>query len=246
MPTLVKGAVVHVNEFANSYTVAREDGTLTAIHASNLPSLGAVIKVDTRTLANGTRAENGKRDRTDRTESVDVSGTVTFSDPRIGAYTVSAPGTSVLVRAPAGARMAPVGSTVITRVRIADKLDPIEAQQAGREGCGSAPPLPKPRKYALEQTNLSITGNAKSSGLEGVVQGVCRKSGSLILSADAVRESGRDITVIVPSSLSLAALKPGQVLKIRAAIGKAGNLTAATIADDEGESAADDSGRIQR
>ena len=66
--TLVKGAVVHVNEVADSYTVARDDGTLTAVHAQNLPPLGDVISVETRTLANGTRAENGDRDRTAKTE----------------------------------------------------------------------------------------------------------------------------------------------------------------------------------
>ena len=100
--------------------------------------------------------------------------------------------------------------------RIADKLDPIEAQDPGRDGCGSPPRPPKARKYALEQNDLSVTGGSDSTGLEGIVQGVCRKSGSLILSADDVRESGRDIAVTVSANLRLADLDPGQVLKLRA------------------------------
>ena len=75
---------------------------------------------------------------------------------------------------------------------------------------------------------------------------MCRKSGSLILSADDVRESGRDIAVVVPANLRLSDLSPGDVVKIRADIGASGNLTATAIADDGGESAADDSDRIQR
>ncbi len=142
--------------------------------------------------------------------------------------------------------MPAVADMVDVTARIADKLDPIEAEDAGRDGCGSPPRPPKARKYALEQTDLAVTGAANSTGLEGIVQGVCRKSGSLILSADDVRESGRDIAVTVPTALRLADLDPGQVLKLRAEIGGGGNFTATAIADDAGESAADDSGRIQR
>lgn len=238
-PTLVKGAVVHINEFANSYTVARGDGTLTAVHADNLPALGDVVSVETRVLANGTRAENGDREQTETTRQFNLKGTVTFSDPRIGAYTVSVPGSSLLIRVPAGTRMPQVADRVEVGARIADKLDPIEPQDAGREGCGTAPRIPKPRKFALEQTSLEVTGSADAAPVEGVVQGVCRKSGSLILSADDVRESGRDIAIVVPASLPRGDLKPGQVLKLRADIGASGNLTASAIADDEGESGAD-------
>jgi hypothetical protein len=245
VPTLVKGAVVHVNEYADSYTVARNDGTLTAVHASNLPSLGDVISVETRTLANGTRAENGDRSRTDRTEDLDLSGTVTFSDPRIGAYTVSVPGSSIMVRVPAGTRMPQVADQVDVSARIANKLDPIEAQEPGRNGCGTPPRPPGPRKLALEQTGLEVTGTASASGMEGIVQGVCRKSGSLVLSADDLRATGRDIAVAVPPSFRLGDLEPGQILKLRVDIGDSGNFTASALADDEGEERADNSGRVQ-
>ena len=246
VPTLVKGAVVHVNEFANSYTVARNDGTLTAVHADDLPALGDVVAVDTRTLANGTRAENGDRDRTAETKKFNLSGTVTFSDPRIGAYTLSVPGSSLLIRVPAGTRMPQVADRVEVEARVADKLDPIEALDPGREGCEDPPRTPKPRKFALEQTELTVAGSANAAPIEGVVQGVCRKSGSLILSADDVRESGRDIAVVVPANLPLKDIQPGQVLKLRADIGKGGNLTAQALVDDEGETAADGSNRVQR
>ena len=135
--------------------------------------------------------------------------------------------------------MPQVADRVEVGARIADKLDPIEAQDPGREGCGSPPRTPKPRKFALEQTSLTVTGSAEASPLEGVVQGVCRKSGSIILSADDVRESGRDIAVVVPADFAMGDRSSGQVLKLRVVIGKSGNFTASAIDDDEGESGAD-------
>jgi hypothetical protein len=142
--------------------------------------------------------------------------------------------------------MPQVADQVDVRARIADRLEPIEAQDPGRDGCGTPPRAPKAPKLALEQTGLEVTGAASASALEGIVQGVCRKSGSLILSADDLRASGRDIAVAVPPSLRLSDLAAGRILKFRVDIGSSGNFTATAIADDEGESAADDSGRIQR
>jgi hypothetical protein len=238
-PPVVKGSVAHVNELAASYTVARADGTLVAVHADELPTIGAVVQVEAHALANGTRGETGERSRTDRTEQVELSGTVTFSDPRLGAYTLSATGTSVLIRVPAGERMPTVGDQADVTARIADNLDSIEAVEPGRDGCDTPP------KIALEQQGLETTGSATSTNLEGIVEGVCRKAGTLILSADDLRASGHDIAISVPSNLSLGDISPGQVLAIRASLGSSGHLTATRIADDEGEAAANDADRIQ-
>ncbi len=241
----VKGPVVHVNSFAGSYTVARGGGTLYSVHASSLPNMGDVVAVEARVLANGTWAESGDRSRTDGAQRADLEGTVTFSDPRIGAYTVSAAGSSMLVRVKPGVRMPEVGDKVAVTVRIADKLDPIEPVDAGRDGCGKPPKPPKPPKLSLEQVSLEVTAAAATSDLEGIVQGVCRKAGSIIISADDLRESGRDVAIAVPNDLRLAKIDVGQVLKIRADIGSAGNLTAKKIADDQRASGADDETRIQ-
>jgi hypothetical protein len=241
----VKGTVVHVNDAAGSYTVAREDGTLRAVHADGLPGLGAVITVTARALANGTFGEVGDRESTGDAGKFDLAGTVTFSEPRIGAYTVSATGTSVLVRVPAGTRMPEVGDHVIASVRIAGNLDPISAQDAGREGCGEPPHLPTPKKFALQQVDLAVSGHGSRANLEAVVEGVCRKSDSLILSADDQREAGRDIAVVVPASFAIGDVAVGQMLAIRADIGTGGNLTASKIAADDDRSAADDANAIQ-
>lgn len=244
VPT-ANGVVVHVNELAGSYTVARSNGALVAVHADELPSIGAVVKVQVRTLANGTKAETNARDRTDRAQQADITGTVTFSDPRLGAYTLSDTGTSVLVRVPAGDRMPAVGDVAQATVRIADGLDPIEAEDPGRDGCGKPPKPAKAPGVALEQLSIDVSESAGSTNLEGIVQGVCRKEGTMILSADDLRASGRDVAVTVPSDLNLGEISPGQVLAVRALLGGKGNLTATRIADDEGASAADDADRIQ-
>jgi hypothetical protein len=244
VPT-ANGIVVHVNELAGSYTVARSNGSLVAVHADELPSIGAVVKVQVRTLANGTKVETNTRDRTDRAEQADVTGTVTFSDPRIGAYTLSAPGTSVLVRVPAGDRMPAVGDVAQATVRIADGLDPIEAEDPGRDGCGKPPKTSRPPAVGLEQLSIDVSESAGSTSLEGIVQGVCHKEATIIVSSDDLRAAGRDIAITVPSNVNLGEISPGQVLAIRALIGGKGNLTATRIADDEGASAADDAASIQ-
>jgi hypothetical protein len=241
----VKGPVVHVNRLAGSYTVARSGGKLYSVHSSSLPNLGDVVSVEARVLANGTWAEDGDRSRTDGAQQVDLEGTVTFSDPRIGAYSVSANGSSILVRVKPGVRMPQVADKVSVTARIANKLDPIEPLDAGRDGCGKPPNLPKAQKVALQQVSLKVTDSASNTDLEGIVQGVCRKAGSLILSADDLRESGRDIAVTVPNDLRLAKIDIGQMLKIRADIGSSGNFTAKKIADDERQSGANDESRIQ-
>ena len=241
----VEGPVVHVNGFAGSYTVARDSGRLTAVHASDLPDIGDIVAVQARALANGTWAEDGSRDSSELAKRMSLAGTVTFSDPRIGAYTISAAGSSILVRVKAGVRMPTVGDQVAVGARIADKLDPIEPVTPGRDGCGKRPKASKPPKLALEQTTLEVTGAATKTNVEGIVEGVCRKSGSLIVSADDLREAGRDIAITVPNSLRLAQIDIGDVLKIRAEIGSSGNLTATGIASDERSSGADDKSQIQ-
>jgi hypothetical protein len=243
--TTVNGPVVHVNDFAGSYTVAKSGGKLFSVHAAQLPNVGTIVKVAARVLANGTWTEDGDRDHGDSVGSVDLAGTVTFSDPRIGAYTVSASGSSILVRVKAGVRMPQVGDAVELSARIADNLEPVEPVDPGRDGCGEPPRTSRAPKLTLEQTALTVTGGATRTDVEGIVQGVCRKSGSLILSADDLRASGRDIAIAVPNDLRLAQIEVGQVLKIRADVGSSGNLTATRIADDERASGADDESRIQ-
>ena len=76
--------------------------------------------------------------------------------------------------------------------------------------------------------------------IEAIVQGVCRSSRELLVSADDVRESGREISLSLAESAKLAKLKTGQVLKLGAEIGDGAALTVTTIAGDEGRKGAED------
>ena len=88
----------------------------------------------------------------------------------------------------------------------------------GEQGCGTPPALPKPPPVALEQVGLRLVEgeSATSTDVEAIVEGVCRDSRKLIVSADDLRESGQDIAIAIPKRIRIAALKPGQVLKLTA------------------------------
>ena len=135
-----------------------------------------------------------------------------------------------------------VGDRVDVRARFADHPEELAVTPPGHEGCGAAPAQPKPPRVALEQVQLDVTSSerAGSTDLEGVVEGICRDSHRLILSADDVRESGRDIQVSLPSTIRLADLKNGQVVKLSASIAAGDALAVVTLAADGDRSEADD------
>lgn len=234
------GTVVHINPVAASYAIA-SDGRLLAIHSHRPPAVGDVVEVKTRPLANGTYGENGNRSSDGERGSAEFTGTVSFRDPATGIYSVSAPGVSLLVRG--GQRPPPdVGDQVDVRARFADRPEELPVTPPGHDGCGAPPAAPKPPKVALEQVQLDVTDSqrAASTDLEGVVEGVCRESRRLILSADDVRESGQDIQVALPDSFRLADLANGQALKLSASIAAGGAFTAQSLAPDDDGSTADD------
>jgi hypothetical protein len=241
LSTTLTGTVVHVNPEAASYAIASE-GRLLAIHSHRPPAVGDVVEVTARPLVNGTYGENGDRTNNGSRGRAQFSGTVSFRDPATAIYTVSAPGVSVLVRG--GAQHAPpdVGDRVDVRARFADHPEALAVTPPGHEGCGAAPEQPKPPRVALEQTRLEITDSqrAATTDLEGVVEGLCRDSRTLILSADDVRESGRDIQVSLPSSIRLADLANGQALKLSASVAASGAFTVTSVAADGDRSEADD------
>ena len=152
--TLLAGTVVHLNPKAGSYSIASDDGQLTAIHTGNAPDIGQRVEVEARLLANGTYSEDGNRKRKSKRGQAEFGGTVSFRDPETGIYTVSATGVSVLVRG--GAQRVPpeLGESVQVKVRIADHPDELAVSPAGQEGCGAPPALPKPPPVALEQVGL--------------------------------------------------------------------------------------------
>jgi hypothetical protein len=243
----LEGTVVHLNPEAVGYTIATDDGELIAIHSREAPRVGRVVEVKARSLANGTYAEEGNRKQREARGRVAFDGTVSFSDPKTGAYTVSAPGTSLLVRGGAQRTPPAVGERVEVEARIADRPEPLAVTPPGEDGCGKPPQVPKPPAVALEQIGLRVAEGepAASTDVEGIVEGVCREARKLIVSADDVRESGRDVAIAIPEAIRVAALEPGQVLKLEVEITRRGTLKLSTVAGDEGAKGADDTDLVQ-
>ncbi|MDX6583688.1 MAG: hypothetical protein QOI10_2872 [Solirubrobacterales bacterium] len=245
--TTLTGTVVHINPHAASYTIADDGGDLVAIHSHRPPNIGKSIEVEATRLANGTYSEAGNRDEHGSLGQASFSGTVSFGDRQTGVYTVSAPGVSLLVRGAPGQRAPAAGAQIDVRVKIADDAEPLPVTPPGASGCGEPPPVPKPPRTALEQISLVVHGGepAASTGVEAIVEGVCRDNRKLIVSADDLRESGRDISLSVPDQIELGALKPGQVLKLSAGIRDNGGLELSSVAGDEGGSGAADPDLVQ-
>ena len=245
--TTFTGTVVHLNPHAASYTLATADGRLVALHSHTPPTMGKSVEVDGRRLANGTYSEVGNRSEHGTKGRATFDGTVSFSDPVDGVYTVSAPGVSLAVRG--GLKHGPprVGARVELDAKIADHPEDLPVSEPGDPGCGQAPPAPKPPNSSLEQVKVTVTDDARaaSTDVEGIVEGVCRNDRKLIVSADDLRESGHDVSIAVPSSLKISPLKNGQVLKLSASIGDSGALSLSTVAGDEGAHGAEDTQLVQ-
>jgi hypothetical protein len=132
-------------------------------------------------------------------------------------------------------------------VRIADNPEPLPVTTPGHDGCGQPPALPKPPRVALEQVGLQVADGdrATTTDVEAIVEGVCRDSRKLLVSADDVRESGHDVALSIPKEISIGALEPGQVLKLTAEISSGGALALSAVAGDEGSQGADDADLVQ-
>jgi len=262
---VLAGVVVHANPAAGSYTVAEAGGLLSAVHAAELPAPGARVSVPVRTLANGTFAEAGPRKQKGKATRVGFAGIVTFveADPVAPAYTVSKRGVSVLVRIhpnPAGAPalLPPLGAYATVEVTI-EKAVPasaatpppvaeVPAPATPPTTCLPDPALPPPPAplAILWQSRLDADGAPfASSDFEGVVTAVCAAEGTLLLSADDLRASGKDLLFTVPKSIDTGKLKTGDSVAATAAIEAGGALRLTGLAGDERVKGADDAAAAQ-
>ena len=270
-PLTFTGTVVRVNPIAQSYTIST--GGLIAIHADTLPQVGDTVEVPVRKLANSTYAEDGSRSQTGTADSVTFSGTVTYcadlehpaaacdggSPADHYVYSVSGLGASVLVSAPHPAQGAPpqVGSAVQVGVHIGAAFQPIPPSSPtdwAKDPACTPPyneqtglPSPSPIAPELTQTSVSLTSQGTSALLESVVQTVCPVgSPKLVLSADDLRESGRDLAELdVPAGIDLTKLNPGEAVKLAVDVATDGALTLRGIASDQGAAGADDATQAQ-
>jgi hypothetical protein len=265
------GIVVHVNPGAVSYSIASV-GNLRSIHTDSvgsLPAVGADLsRIPVRPLRNGTYAENGQRTAQGSSGSASFSGTVTYcadttsspqgtcDSPDPGddgyVYAVSTLGSSVLVRVPAPSSSAPpqvprVGQIVNTTVQINQYLPvgfptpPSQPECTGDTGQVFQPTAPSNR---LQQSSLTPTGTATGGSLETVVQGRCPGDSEIVLSADDIRESMRDLPPLaVGPGIDQGKLFDGQPVMVSfslSGLGDSATLNVNGIGSDAGVGGADD------
>jgi hypothetical protein len=266
-PITFSGTVIRANPVAQSYTVSTNGG-LVAIHADTLPQVGDQVESEVRKLNNGTYAEDGARNPVGTADLASFQGTVTScadlerpSSPCDGGnegdhyvYTVSSLGASVLVSWLHSATDPPpeVGSRVQVGVDIGTDFQPINPLDEADWGADPAcsPPyderhgLPDPPVVTKElaQTSITVTGQATSATLQSVVQTRCpAETPALILSADDLRESGRDLAPLdAAAGIDLNRLRPGQAVQATVDISANGTLAIAGITSDQGAAGADD------
>lgn len=259
------GTVVRTNPVAQSYTVSASGG-LIAIHADALPKVGDQVESEVRKLNNGTYAEDGSRSTTGTAEQASFQGTVTYcadlehpttpcsSAPTPGdhfVYAVSGLGASVLVSSPQGPPLPPVGSQVQVGVQIGaaafSQIDPASPDDwtdysapcnpvsSEQNGVPAAPTT----ATELTQTSLTVNPSRESAILEAVVQETNCADG-LVLSADDVREAGRDLLPLsVPAGIDQSRLTRGQAVQVAVDLA-GGSLTLTGITSDQGAGGADD------
>jgi hypothetical protein len=259
------GTVVRVNPVAQSYTIAANNA-LTAIHTASLPAVGDQVKSPVRKLANGTYTEQGARTAQGTTDGATFLGTVTYcadleqpSAPCDGSsatdhyvYTVSSPGASVLVSAPYPAAGSPpqVGAVVTVGVHIGATFQPVAPASWAPDPGGCTPPYDEqhgnpagpPVTPSLTQATVTSNPPAEASDLEAVVQTVCPgATPKLVLSADDIRESGRDLVALdVPAGIDLGKLSPGEAVYASLGVSAGGQLSLKGITSDTGAAGADD------
>jgi hypothetical protein len=263
----VDGVVVHVNTLAKSYTVATNGEQLIAIHTDDLPDPRTRLSVGVRPLFNGTYAERGERELHGTRGNATFDGFVTYRDPQAGVYTVSKPGTSVLVHIPGGAKAGDppelnnevlVSATVepppadkrkrakhgrtkhsyrLGRVRAATR----RAKADASDGCSDEPiPGPAPSSV-LQQRQVIVEGPPVGPvSVEGIVERACPDSGELGLSADDIRESAADIALASPDAIDLSSLEPGTPVDATMSIGQDGSYSLTGLSSDDGVTGAND------
>jgi hypothetical protein len=232
----VAGIVVHVNRAAGSYVVAETGGNLSAVHAPTAPRPGTEVEAPVRLLANETFAEAGQRLRVGTEKRATVSGVVTFvgEDPLDPVYVISRRGASMLVHVPpdpGGALPEPpeLGALATVAVEI-EKTEPAPEPTEN--------PLPP---FVLRQRHLEVDG-APLTAVEfaGIVATVDPEAHEVLLSADDVRESGRDIALQAPEEFDLTQLEIGSSVLVTATIEADGRLVLSELTSDEHRKGAED------
>lgn len=239
--TELKGTVVHANPAAGSYALAVKGGEPVPVHARELPKAGAELTAIARRLANGTFAEEESPKRTGKAAEATFVGTVTWVAPGdvpglehpygpqsdgTSAYTVSGRGASLLVRVdpdPSGAppRLPQIGAYVKVTAAIEEE--------------------------ALRQRELAIEPGEPSTYLDlaGIAGTFAPETSQLLFSADGMRASEADLTLVVPPGIDPERVRPGDSYLATAEVQPDGSLLLKGIASDEHYRGADDASSAQ-
>ncbi len=257
---LLEGTVVHANPAAGSYTMAIAGGELVSIHAPKLPPPGTKLKVEGNPLANNTFGE-ASRERSGGSRRAEFRGVVTFVDPDpLGpSYTVSGRGSSILVHAAPGteAQLPVLGAYATVAAQI-EKPVPVEAPPPApvppadplpvAPTCAADPGLKPPPEPAMIATQRSLKVEPEPAtylDLAGILTAICPATGQIAISADDLRESGKDIVLSLPGRFKTAGFQLGDSIVATATIGEDGTLTLAGLASDERTQGAEDTGSAQ-
>lgn len=223
----VRGAVVHHDARAHSFTVADRSGHLFAIHARRSPRLGTEVAVTVKKLRDGTFRLSRDHVSHSRAHKVRIHGVVSWINRRTGEFTVSAPGVSMLVRgrahrvAAASDGPLAVGDEVTATGTLDDQGD-------------------------LEDQAVQITGiDTGGVNLEGTILSVDSSAGTITVSSDDDDHSGNSIVVTVPSNFDIGSYAPGQEVELLVSLTGTGTATLLGSAQDENAQVANDQGDEQ-
>ena len=81
--------------------------------------------------------------------------------------------------------------------------------------------------------------------LAGILTAVCPATGQIAISADDLRQSGKDIVLSIPGRFKTAGFQLGDSVVATATIGEDGTLTLAGLASDERTRGAEDTASAQ-
>jgi len=167
--------------------------------------------------------------------------------PQLGAYATVA--VEIEKAAPAATATPPGGEAVPPVVAAppaeTPPVSPTPAATCAPDPATAPPAIPSPVAVLWQQELDADGAPFASSDFEGVVIAVCPEQGTLLLSADDLRESGNDLLFTVPRSIDTSKLKAGDSVAATAAIEVAGGLALTGLASDERTKGADDAALAQ-
>jgi hypothetical protein len=252
------GTVVHHDGRAHSFVVAERNGHLAAVHASKLPAVGRVVRVNVTRLHNGTFAAHAIHLGA-HVAHVHLRGVVTYVDHRRHGLVISARGVSLLVRTHGARFVKGRGAHAAADTPAPQPVPPT----SGEEGGTTAPPTPAPAPPAgtpVPGTKVDVQAQVPGSGtpvaqtvtndgkafsinLEGTILDVDPAHHTVTISAEDDSFGGGKITISVPDSIDLTVLSifAGQQVDLAALLsGSDGSLSLGGLADDGSDSQADD------